>query len=450
MRLSSPVGSFLLVLTASLVGCVGDSPTTTPPNDAATNDTGSPQDAGSDAVALDAPVDAPPTPVNGTVVDGQGIPVANANVRIAGLDAKTDGSGKFTLNAPPTYDVMVASSTTGTTETLTTTTGKKLTAFFGLSTRTPTLQVAAATQQSTTLALTTTGLAAVGSSDVVNFVTAPTTASSSSFFDQTASQTVKWGGAAPSTGVLWAYHTTLTGGIPTAWKGVAGPVNYNFPAGNAALTVPFSGTVATSAFNVTIDASGHSVFRAFLGHERQAGARIVFLLFGFTGSSITATMPNLGASSVTVWATSPTGANVQLWRVGVKLPATTALKLPTGDLTTTAPAADATGVGVGTTFSWSAPPQRAFHVRINCGTAPASYLADFLTTTPSFVLPDSSALGVPVPAQKSCTWVVDAFEPATNADGLVGPVGWVGRLDSTRGATDGSTFGTQAKKFTTP
>lgn len=186
----------------SLQACVGDSPVGTPGADGGP-DAASNTDAQADAPSSDAASDAPPSSVTGTVIDERSIPIAGADVRIAGADAKTDSSGKFTVTAPSTYDVLIVNSTTN--GNVVTTSGKKVTGFFGLSSRTPTLQVTGATTHSTTVTVNTTGVTPpLPNGDQWYVVTAPSNLSSSRLIglspnNVSTPSTINWEGNARGT-----------------------------------------------------------------------------------------------------------------------------------------------------------------------------------------------------------------------------------------------------------
>lgn len=429
-----------------MVGCVGDTPII-PVSEAGLVDQANPTDGGGGDAAPDV---VGPVGVTGVVLDSMGIPIAGADVRIGTNDAKTDSTGKFTLAAPATYDVLLSTATSGTTETITPTSGKKLTAFLGISTRTPTLRVNAAVARTTSLTLTPSGVTLpLTGADTLIFSTAPTTTSSTTVvFWSAGAQPAKWSGSDPSTGNIFGYHVTPSAQGPTAWKAQTGPIAYSFTSGgNPSLNVPFIVPPSAGAFQIAIDASGQTINRAVLGYSPAAGAVIPFLLFGFSGTSINAQMPTQGTSSVVITGVTATSGGASVWRNGVTIPASINVKLPVGDVLMTAPAAAATGVASGATFSWGALAGYGYHVRVNCGSSSASYLADFVTMAPSFTLPDTSTLGIPVPAAKSCTWSVEAFEPVADANALVGPIGWLKLSDTTTG--NGTKFGTALRQFTT-
>lgn len=436
----------LLLLSA----CVGDAPTTTPTQEAGV-DTGTSDGGGTDA-GLDAPA---PGPVNGVVVDERDVPVANADVRIGGTDAKTDSSGKFTITAPGTYDVLVVNSTAGTT--IDTTTNKKLTAFLGLTTRTPRLQVQGAAKHTTTVTVNTSGVTVpLASSDSWYVLTAPTTLSSSSLIGlspnnlQTASQ-INWSGVEPAQGQFYGYVVTITSSFPSAWKNQTAATAFTMSGANASFTAAFNGgPPAVGDLNTTIVPGAATIVGFFVGHDPAPGARRLFgVLSGFTQNTQSSKLPTAGSAFVSARGTTPGNTAAIAWRAGLKVPSNVTVTLPAGDVTPSAPAANATGVGAGSNFAWSAPSGYVFQTRINCGSSPSSYLADVLGATPSFVLPDAAALGVPLPTATSCTWSVTAFAPVANADALVGPSGWLNAANFTRATIDGTSFITGARTFTT-
>ena len=431
------------------LACVGDSPAVVPLADGGTD---GPTDGN---VVADAGVDSVgPAPVSGVVVDERDVPVANADVRIGATDAKTDSAGKFSIVAPATYDVLIVNSTQGTT--IDTTTNKKLTAFLGLSSRTPRLQVQGAAKRLTTVTVNTSGVTTpLPSGDQWYVLTAPTTLSSSSQIGlspnnvQTMSQ-INWTGAEPAQGSFYGYVVTTVGSFPTAWKTQTAATPFTMSGANATFTANFNGgSPAVGDLNVTIVPGSSAMAGYFVGHDPAPGARRLFgQLSGFTQTSQSSKLPTAGSAFASARATTPNNVAAIAWRAGLKVPSNVTITIPTGDLSLSAPAANATGIGTGSSFSWTAPAGHVFYTRINCGAAPSSDLADIVGATPSFVLPDTGPLGVPLPTATSCTWSVTAFGPVANADGLVGPSGWLNASNFTRATIDGTAFITLARTFT--
>lgn len=236
--------------------------------------------------------------------------------------------------------------------------------------------------------------------------------------------------------------------FPTAWKSQTPATAYTMPAGTATFAAAFTPGVATGDLAITIDPGSDTMASLFVGHEPAPGARKIFGAFSFSATSITPKMPMAGTCSVTARGTTASGASAVTWRVALKAPSSVTVKLPVGDLKTTTPATNATGVGSGTSFAWTPVAGYMYYTRINCGSPTPTYLADFVTDSPSFTLPDTSALGVSVPASAACSWVVNAFAPVANVDGLVGPAGWINAQDTNFGTVDGTELRTGSSLFT--
>ncbi|MBL8613302.1 MAG: carboxypeptidase regulatory-like domain-containing protein, partial [Myxococcales bacterium] len=126
------------------VACVGDDPTPGSSGAAGEDGGASGNDGGTGSSSSssgggDASSDAPVaiSKVSGVVVSDVGTPVVGAIVRVEGRpeSVTTGADGKFSLDAPPTYDLTVAYPSNGTTS------GSAVIAVLGLTTRAPSIEV---------------------------------------------------------------------------------------------------------------------------------------------------------------------------------------------------------------------------------------------------------------------------------------------------------------------
>lgn len=202
------------------------------------------------------------TDVNGKVIDELGFPAPNVKLSIASATTTTAADGTFKLSAPPTYNIALAY------DSGTTTTNKRMQAFLGLTTRTPTLQIIQQIKRSGTATVSNTNLT-VANGERVGFLIAPTSNSSQTneFLGPlnfaTGMLSLFWNQETPLVGKVYALHyktpamSPTDNPIPTSFLHADAQ---SFPSladkGNVALSTWSFASGVTVMMNVTIDYNG--------------------------------------------------------------------------------------------------------------------------------------------------------------------------------------------------
>ncbi len=443
-------GSGALLATAS---CVGDSPVNPPP--------------GADGGDTDAPVTL--TDVTGKVVDEVLQPLAGAAVQIGGAIATTDANGTFTLQAPPSYVVSIVYPSTSTSS------GKRVVVFEGITSRTPTLQVTYSrptfSASTVHVTFTTPQDTPLGSDErfLIN-VAGDKSSNTQGFVNGGAvppldipGNFLTWFGANPLTGKAYALRFKMPSNAGS--KGVALPASLeSFSSApsvsltdGASETIDFGAplTIDPATISGTIDYGSWKPGSLRVTYRPPGAIADVNLLGAW--SDTTFSVPAISIANQPKFTTGvavlsdssdPKGANAVVWNVGLAAnTANVALKLP-DPITATAPDDGATGVDSSSTFSWS-PSTRGggYILTVSCDT-PVKYEAMVLTGSTSATLPDTSALGSALPpGDANCHWFAAAFE-GLNASTVVGPSGWRRFTGLLQSDANGSYVSTPVRGFT--
>lgn len=357
------------------------------------------------------------------VMDEFGGPIANANVQIGTQNGTTKPDGTCTLQAPATYDLYVAFGSTVVTT-------KRVVGFVGLTTRTPLVEAPVLAPRATSFNITVSG-GSYTNGDGVRVLYSPTSHASSivHYVNQTPFMysNAGWTGDTPNKGMLYAYVVNVANGFVTSWKSQSTPANYSI---NDAATVNPSITltpgVAAQNIGGTLDRSGLAVTQLYI-HVMPAGGgtgRLTFFNVNYNTNNFS--MPVLTASSAgVVLGGVINGTSVYAWKTNI-MPGNmnVAVKLPATTTALAMPAAMATGIDTGTSFSWDGPfPLYSF--RVFCGLqAPRTFFAEVITTAKSAKILDTSGLGAAFPSNSNCIWQVTSFAGAMTTDDAVKPAGW--------------------------
>lgn len=454
------------------VACVGDDPTPGSSGAAGEDGGASGNDGGTGSSSSssgggDASSDAPVaiSKVSGVVVSDVGTPVVGAIVRVEGRpeSVTTGADGKFSLDAPPTYDLTVAYPSNGTTS------GSAVIAVLGLTTRAPSIEVVAGTtRKSPSVTLGVSGAGAgffpLGTSNYVAFAFAPTANAEASgklllpgSNGSNAFTNYSWRGDAAASGNVHAFRYTIddTTKLPTAFT-ASGQTSFTLTEGAAAtFTVPM---YASSSAHVagTIDYAGATPSSLSYTIRATGTSGHTFSSFTYDQASFDLPMPSSTSykAAVGVSGRGPGGGLATAWRVGLSQGVTNVKLVVPAEIAPTAPVDDARGVdATATTFSWQAAPAPfgTYQLAVSCGPGGLSvpeYSVTVLTASASAKLPDASKLGVSVPSGKTCTWSATAMT-AGSADDLAGPTGWL-RFAQMRAATaDGRVTTTVGRSFGT-
>ena len=419
-------------------------------------DGGTPQDGGAMMDQSVADQGAPPmTDVNGVVVDEYANPIVNAAVRIGAVTATTDAMGKFTLKADPTYRIEIVYATT------LTTTNKRVLIVDGLTTRTPILQTLAATAQTAqTFTLTITGAGAtVPAGQKIYTWTEPTSKTSDTgrliLAGQSTTQAYapSWYGASPIAGKHNALLMTIAtmGTFPTGFTSYGSSNTYSLAAnGVASATIGLNTNVTNSPVSGTIAFNGNAPSSLGITYRSGGVSGPSFYDFATQATSFALPMPNLFAWRAVVRsvATTPSGGNAYVWKVGVQ-PGTMGLSLShAADLVPMAPNDGATMVDPSTAFRWPARANTSFVLSAFCGTGfSPDVWVDVLTSSTSTSIPNTTSLGSGLPPNGACKWYVGAFG-ATKTDDLVGPAGWQRLVTTAFADADGSLVQSKLRGFT--
>ncbi len=399
--------------------------------------------------------------VDGTVLDVFGTPLSGANVRLGTMMVTTAGDGQFHFAAvPSSYDLDVVTTDASSL--------KRLTAFRGLTTRTPEVQVLVTTSgaQTTPVSGNFAGVTfplpsgqhiALSDTDEYFGFDQPTLPGGE---DITASSfsgaTGVWLGKPTFQGTIWAHQfTSSSTGAVTAYNAYA-RIPTSMTAGTPktvtiAMTPLSTATVAGTVTSLPAGAGTASVAIA-LKHASDPFGHFLGGSTSTTGSFSIAS-PSGASLSVNVFASAGTTSGgitemFWLWKANVASSATNVSLAFGTPATYGGPANGATGVKSDATFSWSAgTPAGVYMLVITCE-ASANYAATIFTTGTSVKLPDTTALGATWPLTKSCTWSIVLYGVVSSVDGVVAANGR-NKLDRPNGPLDGARTETDGYSFTT-
>ncbi len=456
----------LAVLPLSYLACVSDDPVSAgfSSDGGASSSSSSSSGSTSSSGGSDAAVDAPAAKLDGVVVDAAGVPVTGATVQVGGSGAlaTTGPDGKFSLDAPATYDLFVVYPTT------LTTTGKAGIAIIGVTSRQPRVQVdIGGSRKASSITITTSGIAAgnfpLPSSEGLTYLFAPTsralpvmrsfTTGAGASTVCSAGSAIAWSGDTPFTGEIHGFRYNLdpTTKLPTSFTGY-GHTSFNVPE-NATDTITVGLTTTTvGRVTGTIDPNG-STPQTLSYALRTSGTSSLFLTQPYTSGTFDLPLLNVAGLRLAVAATGkgPNGGIASAWKTNLAIGASgVALKIPV-ELDAIAPADAATDVGADASFSWSpaAAGFSTYEVAIACGASIAvpEYLLFVLTKGTSATIPDQSKLGNAYPPAKSCIWSSSAMT-SPDTDDLVGVGGWARYTSMRQSPGDGAFSTTRVRTFT--
>jgi len=449
--------ALLLVFLVSPLACVGDSGSPDSGTDAAA-------DSGSDSPA-DVTTEASADSVDGVVIDTFFAPRQGAKVSIGGVIATTDAQGKFSIKPVPTtpYDVWVAD--------VDATVQHEIIGFIGLTTRTPTLQStwAGTFRQSgaVTGQLTGATFPGVSSQGVAVWWDSPRSyhyATGSVGADKipaggawdAANVTGTWFGDTNEAGNVYALVYSVSNGI-TGFSGV-GNVTAALTAGQAksglslALTNP-SSKHDTGNLNLSgLTATSNAVYI----HADTSRSALFLETIPANNGAIDILVPDAPNVTATLSATAHDSQNdtSTVWKARMAPGALFGTIVMPTPIAASSPADNASNVDATTSYTWSkAAGTVVYHLGVICGTNPAPFALDVITTSTSAQLPVAktlSDLGVVFPTGTQCLWTASSIAPANTIDDFATAAGWSDKVTDYTASADGSRTTTAQRKFTTP
>ncbi len=365
--------------------------------------------------------------VNGKIVDSRGLPVAGASLRVGangGVTQTSDANGAFTILAPPTYDISVASPG-----------GKHtVTSYLGLSRRDPKLTLGDVAPSTSTITLagsiagapakslgaSTYALAAGVGSDAWGYATTPS-AGTYSVVNAT------YVGPSNGTGNLSVLVANSSLGEGPYFMGTSSSIGLanggTFNAINLAVTTP-----TETSMTGTVTTAGGSLVGLRKQITLSPGVGIEFA-FDPGAVSFNTKFPAIGGGTLSINAVvggvPSASGNAWAFASGVKAgDPPVSLTIPAAPIPS-APADGAIGVDASSQlFQWAGSGLSFVSIQCKVGDAGAAAF-NILTSAHQLTLPDAADLGVPTLTGAACSWSVTsltAFADVDDAakDGLLG------------------------------